>query len=27
LWDSISVLLPKGKQASFAAIEAVIPKQ
>ena len=27
LWDSISVLLPKGKQASFAAIEAVIPKE
>lgn len=27
IWDSISVLLPKWKQASFAAIEAVIPKE
>ena len=27
IWDTISVLLPKGKQASFAAIEAVIPKE
>ena len=26
IWDTISVLLPKGKQASFAAIDAVIPK-
>jgi len=27
IWDSISVLLPKWKQASFAAIDAVLPKQ
>lgn len=27
IWDTISVLLPKGKQASFAAIDAVIPKE
>ena len=27
IWDSISVLLPKGKQASFAAIDSVIPKE
>jgi hypothetical protein len=27
IWDSISVLLPKWKKASFAAIEAVIPKE
>ena len=27
IWDTISVLLPKGKQASFAAIDAVLPKK
>ncbi len=27
IWDNISVLLPKWKQASFAAIEAIIPKE
>jgi hypothetical protein len=27
IWDTVSVLLPKGKKASFAAIEAVIPKE
>lgn len=27
IWDSISVLLPKWKKASFAAIEAIIPKE
>ena len=27
IWDSLSVLLPKWKQASFAAIDAVIPKE
>jgi len=27
IWDSITVLLPKWKKASFAAIEAVIPKE
>jgi hypothetical protein len=26
IWDSISILLPAGKAATFAAIEAVIPK-
>ncbi len=26
IWDSVCVLLPKWKKASFAAIEAVIPK-
>ena len=26
IWDTISVLLPKGKQASFAAIDSVLPK-
>ncbi len=27
IWDSITVILPSGKQATFAAIEAVIPKE
>ncbi len=27
IWDSISVIVPKGKEATFAAIEAVIPKE
>lgn len=27
IWDNITVILPAGKQATFAAIEAVIPKQ
>ncbi len=26
IWDSISIIIPKGKDATFAAIEAVIPK-
>lgn len=26
IWDSISILLPAGKAATFAAIEAVIPR-
>ncbi len=25
IWDTISVILPKGKQASFAAIDSIIP--
>jgi hypothetical protein len=25
--DSISIIVPAGKQATFAAIEAVIPKE
>lgn len=27
IWDSISVIVPKWKDATFAAIEAIIPKQ
>ena len=27
IWDSISILLPSEKEATFAAIEAVIPKE
>ena len=27
VWDTISILLPKWKKASFAAIEAIIPKE
>lgn len=26
IWDSVTIILPKGKEATFAAIEAVIPK-
>ena len=27
IWDTISVLLPKWKKASFAAIDSIIPKE
>lgn len=27
IWDSISINIPAGKQATFAAIEAVLPKE
>lgn len=27
IWDNITIILPAGKSASFAAIEAVIPKE
>lgn len=27
IWDNITILLPEGKAATFAAIEAVIPKE
>jgi len=27
IWDSITIVLPKWKEASFAAIETVIPKE
>jgi hypothetical protein len=27
IWDSITILVPKGKQATFAAIDNVIPKE
>ena len=27
IWDTISILIPSGKDASFAAIEAIIPKE
>jgi hypothetical protein len=27
IWDSITILIPKGKSATFGAIETVIPKE
>lgn len=27
IWDSVSLRLPKGKEATYAALEAVIPKE
>lgn len=27
IWDTITIIVPLGKQATFAAIEAVLPKQ
>lgn len=27
IWDSLTIILPAGKEATFAAIEAIIPKE
>ncbi len=27
IWDSVSIIIPEGKQATFAAIDALIPKE
>ncbi len=27
IWDNVSIIVPKGKDASFAAIEAILPKE
>lgn len=27
VWDTITIIIPEGKQATFAAIEAIVPKE